>query len=263
MEKSRSGLPVLGEPTARSAPRVEQARLTCRIGYRRTSWVARNVYGAFRVRLGSVLNEQRSLVAFARCATRRESASVCGVRTARRWIGIVGALVFLIVTVSAPGSAGDAAPASARVAFELALEAARAWSADATLVYLENDEALNAVGAAPRWGYLFYSPELEDARGYSIGDGKIVATADPAFRFDAPPLPDAWIDSDAALRLAQDHVREQGFDLPANMVLLRGAFDEEKPDRTCWLVCFRQEGAPATFVVVDSAEARVVRTWRG
>lgn len=169
----------------------------------------------------------------------------------------------LNTVAASPLLARDPVPISAGSAFDLALEAARAWSVDATLVYLENDEAVDANGAAFRWGYLFYSPELDDARAYSVANGEIVATLDPSFRFDAPPLPGSWLDSDDALRLAQEHVREQALGLPSSMVLLRGAFDGEKPDRTCWLVSFRQEGAPATFVVVDSAEGRVVRTWRG
>jgi hypothetical protein len=179
-------------------------------------------------------------------------------------IGSLAWTAGLVGLVAAMTSFAGEPPATlARDAFALAGDAAKAWAADATLIYLENDEDVDASGASRRWGYLFYSPELGDARAYSVSGGKIAATLDPTFRFDAPPLPEAWLDSDGALRLALEQVRDHGFDVPASMVLLRGAFDEKQPDRTCWLVCFRREGEPATFVVVDSAEARVVRTWRG
>ena len=69
---------------------------------------------------------------------------------------------------------------------------------DAHLIYVENDEDVSADGTSVRWGYLFYSPGRAKARGYSVRNGKILEATDLAFDFDAPPLAEDWIDSQAA-----------------------------------------------------------------
>jgi hypothetical protein len=149
---------------------------------------------------------------------------------------------------------------------DLARDAAFAWAPDAHLAYLENDESLSEAGTTVRWGYLFYAPSRDAARAYSIEGGRIVQAIDVTVRFDAPPIQDSWIDSAAALAAAQQELRGSLASYagpPSTMLLMRGAFDEKEPDRTCWMVCFRAEGAPSLFVVVDAATGSVVRNWRG
>ncbi|MCA9729439.1 MAG: hypothetical protein R3E12_10690 [Candidatus Eisenbacteria bacterium] len=171
-----------------------------------------------------------------------------------------------IVCWSGVGRAGDPGPRSARSGLDLAREAALAWAADAHFAYLENDDALGPDGNAARWGYLFYSPSRDAARGYSIENDKIVQATDLGVRFDAPPIGEGWIDSQSALTAAQAELKGKlaaYVGPPSTMLLMRGAFDEKSPDRTCWLVCFRADGLPALFLVVDATSGDVVRNWRG
>jgi len=162
--------------------------------------------------------------------------------------------------------AGELPQTQARDALPLVQEAALAWAHDAHLAYLENDEALTASGASARWGYLFYAPSRDAARAYSVEDGKIIQALDLTVRFDAPPISSRWIDSQAALAAAQqamEREREQYGAVPSTMLLMRGAFDEKEPDRTCWLVCFRAQALPSLYIVVDASTGSIVRTWRG
>jgi hypothetical protein len=184
-----------------------------------------------------------------------------------RWIGAVGPVLTVLIACYAAAMAGTSAPFTARRGVELARDAARTWAPDAQLVYLENDEMVSIDGTAIRWGYLFYSSTAGKARGYSVRDGKILEAADLDFDFEAPPLPDEWIDSEQALTAAekkagQAYRREHGGRLSA-MLLVRGAFDEEKPDASTWTLVYTSDTAPALFVVVDAAKGNVVRTWRG
>jgi hypothetical protein len=158
-------------------------------------------------------------------------------------------------------------PFAARTGLDLAQDAAHSWAEDAHLVYLENDEAVTALGRAPRWGYLFYSPSRDRSRGYSIEDGEIVAAADLGFRLQAPPVEVDWIDSDAALVAAEhgggaEYTNEHGGHL-RTMLLMRGAFHPKNPDRTTWTFVYDAPGQPSLFIVVDAASGTVVRRWKG
>jgi hypothetical protein len=172
-----------------------------------------------------------------------------------------------LALLAAPAAAGRPAPAGAQAGLDLARAAAVAWAEDAELVYLENDEALDAGGAAARWGYLFVSPSRRAGRAWSVRDGRIVAAEDLAMRFEAPPLAAGWIDSGAAVEAAARAVRRELKGAPsappAAMLLMRGAFQDEDPDATTWTLVYQVPGAPSLFVMVDAADGRVRRTWRG
>jgi hypothetical protein len=176
--------------------------------------------------------------------------------------------VFSITAFQAnPSSAGDSRPFNPRSGAEIARDAARTWAADARLVYLENDEIVASNGTAVRWGYLFYSEDKGKSRGYSVRDGKILEASDLGFDFEAPPLPDEWVDSGPVLSAAEDKAgrkfrTEHGGRLAA-MLLIRGALHEEKPDATTWAVVYTSETAPALVVVIDAAKGKVIKTWRG
>lgn len=179
------------------------------------------------------------------------------------------ALVIGIAAGLAPtprAAAGEPAPHAARTGLEIAREAARTWAADAELVYVENDEPLAAGGVAARWGYLFRSRTADAARGYSVSGARIVEAADLGFDFDAPPIAGDWIDSDRALaaadRAAEDYRRRHGGRL-ATMLLVRGAFNERRPDGTTWTVVYVSDTAPSLLVVVDAAHGEVLRTLKG
>jgi hypothetical protein len=169
-----------------------------------------------------------------------------------------------------PGTAtraGNHPAYSALAGLDVARDAARTWSTDARLVYLENDEPVADDGTAVRWGYLFQSASRGKARGYSVRDGKILEAFDRGFDLDAPPLPDAWVDSAAALAAAEKKAGakfrlEHGGTL-STMLLIRGAFYDREPDASTWALVYTAENQPALFVVVDAAEGKVVRTWRG
>ena len=172
-----------------------------------------------------------------------------------------------LLTVAAPTMAGDPAPYSARAGLDAARDAALSWAPDARLVYLENDENVALNGNATRWSYLFHSDGKGRARGYSVRDGKILEAADLGFDFEAPPLPEHWVDSSEALSAAEKKAgrkyREESGGRLSNMLLIRGAFYDKKPDTTTWALVYTAENHPTLFVVVDAAEGKVVRTWRG
>jgi len=167
---------------------------------------------------------------------------------------------------AAAGDPPGATPLSARQGLDLARDAARAWQPDAALVCLENDEGLDGDGRSGRWGYLFYSSGEDAARGYSVRNDKIVAADYLSFDFEAPPLSAEWIDSDAALAAAdgksEDYRKEFG-GRATTLLLMRGGFDDKKPDLTTWTVVYTADGAPSLFVVVDASNGKVKRMWRG
>lgn len=176
-------------------------------------------------------------------------------------------LVAALLLAAAPVRAGEPAPYLARAGLDLATEAALIWAPDAKLVYVENDEDVVDGGAAVRWGYLFNSPGEGRARGYTIRDGGILEAAELDFDFEAPPLPDTWIDSDHALAAAAEkagraYCDEHGGHL-ATMLLIRGAFHDGDPDASTWTVIYVSAGEPALTVVVDARNGKVVRTWKG
>lgn len=178
----------------------------------------------------------------------------------------VGLALALAALAAPPALAGPPAFA-ARGGLELASAAAQAWSADAVLVYLENDEDLDDAGRATRWGYLFRSPSLERSRAWSVRGGKIAAAENLDMRFDAPPLAASWLDSDAALAAAEEgggaRFRKEHRGRLVTMLLMRGAFSEGDPDVTTWTFVYSAPGVPSLFVVVDAGTGKVQRTWRG
>ena len=184
-----------------------------------------------------------------------------------RRAGIAMLCALALGAAAGVSAAGKNAPFAARAGVEPAQAAARVWANDASLVYLENDEDLSDTGGAPRWGYLFYSPGLQAARSYSVRDGRIVVAENLDMKFEAPPLVSGWIDSDAALAVADAHggreFRRQAGARVGTMLLSRGAFQPGAPDLTTWTIVYTAPGAPSLFVVVDAAKSSVCRTWRG
>lgn len=187
-------------------------------------------------------------------------------RASRRALSALVAVV-LLGAAAVPARAGDPVPALASAGLDVASAAARAWAADAILVYLENDEDLAPGGTAARWGYLFYSPAMEKSRIYSVREGRIVVAENLEMKFDTPPLSPGWLDSGAALAAADEHgglaFRNASGATAGTMLLMRGAFHGGDPDRTTWTVIYTAPGAPSLFVVVDAADGTVRRTWRG
>jgi len=184
--------------------------------------------------------------------------------------GLLALAFLLVLPAVGPGPTGaetEGVPFSARGGLDLAGAAARAWEADAFLVYVENDEAIGPAGRSVRWGYLFYSPARDEARAYSVRDGKIVVAADLDFQFEAPPVPASWIDSDAALAAADGKAgreyRETFGGTPITILLMRGAFHDKEPDMTTWTVIYTSSQAPSLFVMVDARTGKVKRTWSG
>ena len=166
-----------------------------------------------------------------------------------------------------PARAGEAPPYLARAGLNLAAEAARIWAADAELVYLENDEEVDAGGTAARWGYLFNSASLGRARGYTIRDGEILEASDLDFDFEAPPLSGQWVDSDVALAAAEEKAGQEYRTKNAGrldtMLLIRGAFHDGDPDASTWTLVYTSPDSPPLTVVVDARDGKVVRKWKG
>ncbi len=193
-----------------------------------------------------------------------DSGAGAGGLAARLALGIALAAM----SPASPVPAADEAPAAfaALAGLDLAREAARTWAADAELVYVESDEALTGDGNAVRWGYLFRSRARDASRGYSVRGGRISEASDLDFDFEAPPIAGPWIDSGKALAAADgaaaDYCRRHGGRL-ATMLLVRGAFNERRPDGTTWTVVYVSDAAPSLLVVVDAAHGEVLRTLKG
>jgi hypothetical protein len=181
---------------------------------------------------------------------------------------ITGCWVLAMLALCVPAVASAAhPPVAARAGLEIATAAAQSWSQDAVLVYLENDEDVDASGSASRWGYLFYSPSTQKARAYSVRNGRILVAENLGMKFEAPPVAAGWIDSGAAIEAAGREVthalkQQPGVRL-STMLLMRGAFDDVNPDHTTWTLIYTVPNAPSLFVVVDATEGKVRRTWRG
>ena len=182
-------------------------------------------------------------------------------------LALVAATYVLGLLVAAPVMARDPDPFAARAGLDVARSAAGSWAPDAVLIYVENDEAVAADGTSARWGYLFHSKMLDQVRAYSIRDGKIVVAETLDMKFEAPPLATDWIDSGAAIevgdRIAATEFKKTGGASLSTMLLMRGAFQDKDPDQTTWTLIYTSPAAPALFVVVDAAGAKVRRTWRG
>ena len=181
---------------------------------------------------------------------------------------VIAAAALALLCAAGPAAAKTAVPVAARSGLELASAAAQSWSGDAVLVYVENDEALDATsGTSPRWSYLFYSASHDRARVWSVRDGHIVVAEDLDMRFDAPPVAAGWLDSGAAIAAAErgagDELRKLGGAHLETMLLVRGALSEGDPDATTWTLVYRAPGVPSLFVVVSAADGKVQRTWRG
>ena len=186
-------------------------------------------------------------------------------RLERGVVSAAGAL--LIILLASPAPAAERVPVHARAGLDLARAAATIWSPDAYLVYLENDEPLDTHGAAPRWSYLYHSPALKKSRVYSIRDGKILVAEDLAMKFEAPPVAGEWIDSAEAFSISDEGpARRYCFEhagRAATMLLMRGAIQENEPDRTTWMLVYNAPNLPSLFVVLDARDGTVLRTWRG
>lgn len=180
-------------------------------------------------------------------------------------MGAAGALLVLLLASAAP--AAERVPVHARSGLDLARAAAVIWSQDAYLVYLENDEPLDTHGASTRWSYLFHSPNLKKSRVYSIRDGKILVAEDLGMKFEAPPIPGEWIDSAEAFAISDEGpARRYSFEHAGRldtMLLMRGAIQENEPDRTTWMLVYTAPNLPSLFVVLDARDGTVLRTWRG
>jgi len=177
--------------------------------------------------------------------------------------------VLVLLGTARIAAADEAVPFAAHAGVATARAAALSWSPDAALVWVENDEAPGPLGVAGRWSYLYYSATTDQARVYSVRDGRILAAENLDMKFDAPPVADDWIDSGRAFTAAEAAAAQGDASKKAPrgalraMVLARGTMDAAEPDRTTWTLVYSSPGAPSTFVVVDAASAKVLRTWRG
>jgi hypothetical protein len=163
--------------------------------------------------------------------------------------------------------ADEPAPYTARAGQALATEAALAWSDDASLIWVENDEPVTDTGDAARWSYLFYSAHRDAARAYSIRGSDVVSAQDLSFSFPAPPVEGEWIDSSRALAIAEGDRGAQSRRAEAgrlrSMLLVRGLLHQDAPDAVTWAVVYESANAPGLWIVVDASSGKVVRTWRG
>ena len=82
-------------------------------------------------------------------------------------------------------------------------------------------------------------------------EGRVVTASNLDMKFEAPPVAAGWIDSDAAITAAANEAgkvfKQQPGCLLSSMLLMRGAFDEEHPDRTTWTLVYTAPNQPSLF----------------
>ncbi len=176
---------------------------------------------------------------------------------------ILGACCLLLATAAQ----ADETPVSAAAVRSLGDAAARAWADDAQLVYLENDTPFDAGGRAARWGLLYYSDARQQARGYSVREGEVERAKDLGFEFAAPALGSGWIDSDVAWSRAEEaggaRFRAEHAGHLRSALLTRGLMHLDDPQRTTWTFVYDAPGQPSLWVVLDAADGKVLRRWKG
>ena len=79
---------------------------------------------------------------------------------------------------------------------------AQSWASDAELVAIRTDE-LNTSGQSYGWSYVYFSPSLNEYHEFFIfADFIISEVFDDDHEPDVTPLPETWVDSDAAVLAA-------------------------------------------------------------
>ncbi|UCE03590.1 MAG: hypothetical protein JSW67_05235 [Candidatus Latescibacterota bacterium] len=167
---------------------------------------------------------------------------------------------FFVAALCLPSTVGSDTLRSARGCLEVALQAADAWADDAQLVWLENDAPVDAEGRADAWGFLFFSPQQGAMRSYSVREGVLALADDHAVTAPAPAL-ETWVDSGDIAQRAWKRANEKcesGCAL-ATLLLVRGVFAHE----TTWVAVFQSTSGPRLFVVMDAANGKIIRDWRG
>jgi len=108
---------------------------------------------------------------------------------------------------------------------------------------------------------------LKKARAYSLRAGKILVAENLEIKIEPPPVADGWMDSGAALAVAEKDTgrkfRHEHGGWLSTMLLMRSAFQDSDPDETTWTFVYEASDGPSLFVVVDAAQGKVRRTWRG
>jgi len=174
--------------------------------------------------------------------------------------------LLLLVFAGGAQAGGDDVPVSAGDVLELAKSSAANWAEDSVLIYLENDESVDAAGHASRWGYLFYSPSRDRWRAYSLSQNELESAGDLDFAFKAPPVSGGWLDSERAFAIGEDaggrEYREKRSGRLRTMLLMRGAFGDD-PNLTTWTLVYDAPGTPSLFVVLDAIDGDIVRVWKG
>jgi hypothetical protein len=180
-------------------------------------------------------------------------------------LSCVGAAIAM-TAANAPAK-DEPSPVSAAGVHALADDAARSWAEDARLLYVENDADVSLGGHAKSWGYLYWSDHRDAGRSYSLHEDRIVLANNPSVDLPSLPLHDNWIDSDAALDQAEASggrdYRENRAGRVQNMVLVRGVFDEEHPERSTWTVVYSSPSYPSLWIVIDATSGDLVRKWEG
>ena len=174
--------------------------------------------------------------------------------------------ILALVLIASPARAADRS-VSVHAVLSLASAAARAWADDARLVYVENDEPVDTDGTSARWGLLYWSGSKEQARAYSLRDGKVQRAEDLDFAFAPPPLAEGWRDSHDALRRADDaggtQYRSEFAGRLRAMLLVRGVLHLDDPQRTTWTCVYDAPAQPSLWVVLDAESGKVLRKWKG
>jgi hypothetical protein len=171
-----------------------------------------------------------------------------------------GLAAFLVASLCLPATVGSDTLRSARGCLDVALRAADAWADDAQLVWVENDAPVDAEGRADAWGFLFFSPEQGAMRSYSVREGILALADDHAVTAPAPAL-ETWVDSGDIARRAwerADEKCESGCALET-LLVVRGVFSHE----TTWVAVFQPASGPRLFVVMNAADGKLIRDWRG
>lgn len=155
---------------------------------------------------------------------------------------------------------------SAAAAVAVAQDAAASWSADARLVVVADAgfDGISQGGLSDTWMYVYYDAVLDQARAFYVSGGSIADEEEYALD-DLPsttPLPDVWVDSEAAAAVAEaasGDFRVTYTDSYVTAMLSRG-LREHGLSRAVWTFSYLDFESGAELTIDVDAETGLVIT---
>ncbi|MFQ5605847.1 MAG: T9SS type A sorting domain-containing protein [bacterium] len=162
--------------------------------------------------------------------------------------------------VGGPGPVAE--PSTAQANLQAANQAAQAWAADANLLMIIGRYVLPPSGISEGWSFIYYSTNIDSARVFIAVEGN-VAGEEP-FLHTIPsftPLPANWIDSPAAMAVAElnggSQFRNANQITRIDVHLSRGLYDLQ-PATAFWWFEYFSSTAPTFEIFVNAVTGEFI-----